>query len=127
MPNGRTQAPATPRGFVMAKTREGHDLPVIDVTDPRFTVPDDPAATRALYDAFIASERRRGLIPKFIMRAMLRRAARRSRIVRALFASDASYLDGMTTYLMKLGADNLVPPYDSPSTDRSSAPTRSRP
>jgi hypothetical protein len=104
-----------------AKTREGHDLPVIDVTDPRFAVPDDPAATRALYDAFIESERRRNFIPRFIMRAMLGRAAKQSRIVRALFASDAGYLDGITTYLMKLGADNLVPPYDSPMDRRLAA------
>jgi hypothetical protein len=101
----------------MAKTRDGVDLPVIDVTDPRFAVPDDPAATRALYDAFVTSERRRSRIPKFIMRAMLRRAARESRLVRAMFASDAGYLDGMSTYVMKLGAGNMVPPYDTP-TDR---------
>jgi hypothetical protein len=105
----------------MAKTREGHDLPVIDVTDPRFAVPDDPAATRALYDAFVRGERRRGWIPRFIMRGMLRRAAQQSRIVRALFASHAGYLDGITTYLMKLGADNLVPPYDSPMDRRLAA------
>jgi hypothetical protein len=98
----------------MAKTREGHDLPVIDVTDPRFAVADDPAATQALYDAFVASERRRRWIPQFIMRAMLRRAASESRLVRAIFASEAGYLDGMSTYVMKLGADNLVPPYDTP-------------
>jgi hypothetical protein len=98
----------------MAKTREGHDLPVIDVTDPRFAVPDDPAATQALYEAFVAGERRRRWIPRFIMRAMLRRAAKESRLVRAIFASDAGYLDGMSTYVMKLGAGNLVPPYDTP-------------
>ena len=97
----------------MARTRDGHELPVIDVTDPRFAVPDDSVATRALYDAFIDGERRRHRIPKFIMRMMLRRAARKSLIVRALFNSDAGYLDGMTTYLMKLGADQMVPPYDS--------------
>jgi hypothetical protein len=98
----------------MARTREGHDLPVIDVTDPRFAVPDDPAAAQALYDAFVAGEWRRSFIPKFIMRAMLRRAARESRLVHAIFASDAGYLDGMSTYVMKLGAGNLVPPYDTP-------------
>ena len=97
----------------MAKTREGHDLPVIDFTDPRFAVPDNRAAAQALYDAFIKSERQRHFIPKFIMRAMMRRAARESRLVRAVLASDAGYLDGMTTYAMKLGVDNLVPPYDT--------------
>ena len=105
---------AAPLGRVVAKTREGHDLPVIDVTDRRFAVPDDPAATRALYDAFIAGERRRSWIPKFIMRGMLRRAASQSRLVHAIFASDSGYLDGMSTYVMKLGLDNLVPPYDTP-------------
>ena len=102
------------RDVAMAKTREGHDLPVIDVTNPRFAVPDDPTATQALYEAFVAGERRRRWIPRFIMRGMLRRAARESRLVHAIFASDAGYLDGMSTYVMKLGADNLVPPYDTP-------------
>ncbi len=51
------------------------------------------------------------------MRLMLRAAARRSRLVRALFQSDTGYLDSLSTYVLKLGADNLVPPYDSP-TDR---------
>ena len=100
---------AQPRGLAMARTREGHELPVIDVTDPRFAVPDDPAATRALYDEFIDGEQRRHRIPKFIMRVMLRAAGRKSRLVRALFNSDAGYLDRISTYVLKLGADQLVP------------------
>jgi hypothetical protein len=98
---------------VTATTREGYDLPVIDVTSPRFAVPDGPEAAR-LHDAFVASERRRRFIPPFIMRMMLRSAARRSRLIRALFNTDAGFLDGLSTYVMKLGADNLVPPYDGP-------------
>jgi hypothetical protein len=107
-------AGAAPSGVVMARTREGHDLPVIDVTDPRFAVPEDPAAARALYDAFIDGERSRSRIPRFIMRMLLRSAARKSRLVRAMVDSRAGYLDGITTYVMKLGAEHLVPPYDSP-------------
>jgi hypothetical protein len=102
-----------PDGLVTATTREGHDLPVIDVTNPRFAVPDGPEAAR-LHDAFVASERRRRFIPPFIMRMMLRSAAGKSRLIRALFNTDAGFLDGLTTYVMKLGADNLVPPYDGP-------------
>lgn len=120
-PGNEAATPAARSGFVMAKTREGYDLPVIDVTDPRFAVPDDQAATRALYDAFVASERRRRRIPKFIMRPMLRRAAKQSRMVRALFASKTGYVDGLTTYAMKLGAENLVPPYDTPVDHRLAA------
>ena len=100
--------------IVHARTREGFDLPVIDVTNPRFTVPDDPAAIQRANDAIIAEERRRQRIPKFIMRLMFWAAARRSRLVSALFHADSGYLDSISTYVMKLGADNLVPPYDSP-------------
>ena len=110
------QPPFSPHqglGVIYAKTREGIDLPVIDVTNPRFAVPSDPAALRELHEAFIASERRRRRIPKFILRMMLRRAARKSRLIRALFESDEGFLDGMSTYVMKLGPDNLVPPYDT--------------
>jgi hypothetical protein len=113
--------PHKPDGIVYATTREGFDLPVIDVTNPRFAVSDDPAAVRELYDAFIEGERRRRRIPKFIMRMLLRRAARNSRLVRALFNPGTGFLDGMSTYVMKLGVDNLVPPYDTPIDHRLAA------
>ena len=101
-------------GITYARTREGFDLPVIDVTNPRFAVPDDPAAVRGLYDAFIAHERKRRYLPAFVLRLMLRMAARKSRLVRALVDPEAGFLDGLSTYVLKLGADNLVPPYDTP-------------
>jgi hypothetical protein len=106
--------PGESAGLTLARTREGFDLPVIDVTNPRFAVPDDPVTLRALHDAFADNERRQRRMPKFIMRMMLRVAARKSRLVRAMFSSDAGFLDGISTYVMKLGADNLVPPYDTP-------------
>ncbi len=114
------QPPADPReseGITYARTREGFDLPVIDFSNSRFAVPNDPETVRGLYDAFIRGERRRRRIPKFVMRMMLRSAAKESRLVHAMFNSDAGFLDGMSTYVMKLGANNLVAPYDTP-TDR---------
>jgi hypothetical protein len=113
--------PPKPDDVVYAMTREGFDLPVIDVTNTRFAVSDDPAAVRALHDAFIEGERRRARIPKFIMRMLLRRAARNSRLVHALFNSGTGFLDGMSTYVMKLGTGNLVPPYDTPIDHRLAA------
>jgi hypothetical protein len=104
-------------GVVFARTREGFDLPVIDVTNPRFAVPGDPDAVQRANDAAIAEEQRRRRIPKFIIRLLLRAMARKSRLIRALSQSDTGYLDSLSTYVLKLGADNLVPPYDSP-TDR---------
>jgi hypothetical protein len=117
----RCSSPRKSGGIIYAKTREGFDLPVIDFTNPAFAVPEDPAAVQALYDAFIADERRRRRIPKFIMRMMLGSAAKKSRLIRALFKSDTGYLDGLSTYVMKLGADNLVPPYDTPMDRRLAA------
>jgi hypothetical protein len=115
------QATPPSADLVMAATREGYDLPVIDVTQPRFAVPDDPAAAQALHDAFLASERSRRWIPRLVMRMMLRSAARRSRLIRALFDSRSGFLDGLTTYVMKLGPENLVPPYDGPMDRRVAA------
>jgi hypothetical protein len=107
-------SPCGDSSIAFARTRDGIDLPVIDVTNPRFAVPADPALVQRLGDAFIAEERRRRYIPGFIMRMMLRAAARKSRLVHALFHSQTGFLDSITTYVLKLGADNLVPPYDSP-------------
>lgn len=97
-----------------AATKEGFALPVLDVINPRFAVPEDPGPLSCLHQAFLESERRRRPIPRFVMRWMLKSASRRSRLFAALFGSDASYLDSITTYVMKLGPDNLAPPYDSP-------------
>jgi hypothetical protein len=106
---------------IQALTRDGHYLPVIDVTDPRFAVPDDPDSLRNLLDAAREEESRNRRIPKFIMRWMLKSAARRSLLIRPLVDGVDSFLDGMSTYVMKLGADNLVPPYDSPLDKRVAA------
>ncbi|HEX3486108.1 MAG TPA: hypothetical protein VHT51_13685 [Micropepsaceae bacterium] len=110
--DAQTQSPQS-EAVVFAKTRSGIDLPVIDFTNPRFAVPEDPNTVRALYAAFVESERKRRLVPKFIMRMMLRSAAKKSLLVRSLFQSKAGFLDGISTYMMKLGTGNLVPPFNS--------------
>lgn len=107
------EPPGDEPGVVFARTREGYALPVIDVTHPRFALPGDAATVQRLTDALAAEEHRRRLIPPFIMRMMLAAAARQSRLVRAIYQSDRGFLDSISTYVMKLGADNLVPPYDT--------------
>jgi len=110
-----------PNAPIQALTRDGHYLPVINVTDSRFAVPDDPDSLRKLLDAAREEERRNRRIPKFIMRWLLKSAAKHSLLLQPLLAGNATFLDGMSTYLMKLGADNLVPPYDSPMDRRAAA------
>ena len=107
--------------LIVAETRGGHAMPVIDVTDRRFTVPDDPDSLRKLFGAVREEERRQRRMPKFIMRWLIKSAAMRSRLLREMLSGNADFLDGITTYVMKLGADNLPPPYDSPMDRRMAA------
>ncbi|WP_119270770.1 hypothetical protein [Taklimakanibacter deserti] len=81
-------AEATPKGtggVLHACTRAGHDLPIIDVTHPRFAVADDEAARAARSRAFLSDDRQRGWIPPFLLRFLLRRLARKSRLAAAMF------------------------------------------
>ncbi len=95
----------TKQDLAYAQTRDGRAFPVIDVTDPRFAVADDPESLRSLMGSVAREEAKRRRVPKFIMRLMIKWLARRSLLARALFAGTATFLDGLTTYVMKLGPD----------------------
>jgi hypothetical protein len=47
------------------------------------------------------------------MHLLLRLATRRSLLLRAAIEPQAAYLGGLPTYVMKIGPDNLAPPFDS--------------
>jgi hypothetical protein len=96
-----------------ATTDDGVRLPVIDITRPEFALPDDAASVAALDAAVREAEARNALIPGFVMRFMMRSAARRSRLLADIMEPDATYLAGLTTYIMKLGVENLPPPFTS--------------
>jgi hypothetical protein len=99
---------------VFATTADGLRLPVIDVTHPAFAVPDDPESLAARRDAFLAWDRRNRRTPAIVTRLLVRLAARRSALLRTILASDSGYLDSMSTYMLKLGADHLPPGFDGP-------------
>ena len=102
------------QGVLFAPTREGTELPVIDLAHPRFSVPDDPAAIALLRQRVLDQERRNRLLRGFLLRYLIGRLARKSRLMQALFRPGADFLDGLSTYAMKLGVENLVPPFDGP-------------
>lgn len=104
-----------------AMTRQGYKLPVIDVSHPSFAVPDDPESVETLRDTFARAERQRKRIPGLIMRWMLRRMAHHSLLARELFVGQGEVLPGLSTYVMKLGAANLVAPYNTPLDKRLAA------
>jgi len=109
------------QGIFFAPTKDGNQLPIIDLTHPRFFVPDDLAAVTALHGRVRAEEGSTRRLPKFLLRWLMRRAMAQSRLMRALFHPNADFLDGLSTYAMKLGADNLVPPFDNPADRRFAA------
>jgi len=109
-----TTASAERAGIVYATTRQGYPVPVIDVSHPAFAVPDDAQALDTLRRTFAESERQRKQLPHWMLKALVWWMGRRSRLARELFTSDNSFLGGVSTYLMKVGAPNLVPPFDTP-------------
>jgi hypothetical protein len=102
------------RAVVSAITADGLRLPVIDVTHPAFAIPDDPASLAARRDGFLAWDRRHRRVPRIVARLLMRLGARRSPLLRMILASDNDYLDSISTYIIKLGADHLPPGFDGP-------------
>jgi hypothetical protein len=107
------EAGHSPR-IVFAATADGLRLPVIDVTHPAFAIADDPASRAARRDAFLAWDRRNRRMPAILTRLLMRLAARRSLLLRKILASNNGYLDSITTYMLKLGANHLQPGFDGP-------------
>jgi hypothetical protein len=102
------------RAVVFATTADGLRLPVIDVTHPAFALADDPASRASRRDAFLAWDRRNRRMPAIVTRLLMRLAARRSPLLRKILASGNEYLDSISTYMLKLGADHLPPGFDGP-------------
>jgi hypothetical protein len=99
--------------MLYALTPDGTRLPVLDLDLPQFATPGSPAEIALLAQAALDEERRRGPLQRFFLRFVMRGLASRSRLVAALQAASAGFLSGIPTYVLKLGADNLVPPYDT--------------
>jgi len=87
---------------VYAKTEEGLELPVIDVTSPAFAVRATEEEMAAMLEQFIQESTQRGEMP-----AALQQALQNSLFGRALLAASGTFLDGMSTYRLKLGPENL--------------------
>ncbi len=106
-------SPVPQSALVYATTDDGLRLPVIDITHPAFALPDDAESVAALDGAVRDAQRRYARMPRFIMRFLLRRAARRSQLLADIVnvGAKAGFLSGLTTYIMKLGAQNLPPPF----------------
>jgi hypothetical protein len=94
-------------GVCYAVTNDGLELPVVDLTHPAFVFTLDEERQQALVAHFLAEQRRFARMPKPLRSLLLRFFMRGSRIGQGLRRAEGTFLDGMTTYLFKLGPKNL--------------------
>lgn len=95
--------------ILYARTPDGLEVPIIDVTHPAFKVEVTEAELKAQVAGFLAESDRSARLPRFVRSTLVRLALRSSRLGRSLLASYGSYLDAVSTYLLKLGPKNLGP------------------
>ena len=90
------------------------DIPIVDVTNPRFAIEDNSLTRSSLQKLYEAEEHRQAKTPRLLRALTLRVGARQSRLLHGLLHSETDHLGGLHTYLMKLGPDNLPQGFDSP-------------
>jgi hypothetical protein len=90
------------KDVVYAKTEEGVKTAVIDVTNPAFAVNATDAELAALTEQYLLEAAQQRETPEAV-----RGALRNSMLGRGLMAASGTFLDGMSTYLLKLGPENL--------------------
>jgi hypothetical protein len=95
------------QGIVYAKTSDGIELPIVDITTQHFAVPSDPTSLIELTEQYKLAEEKQAKTPVFLQRLFMKLGSRRSQILRALIDPEESFLGGLTTYIMKLGPTNL--------------------
>ena len=95
-------------GVCYAQTVTGQELPVIDVTNPAFSLgaPSDTEMAALIQKSAAEQERFNGM-PAFLRKRSMWLMSRRSVLMRGVMGADGTFLAGMNTYLMKLGPANL--------------------
>ncbi|HEX3903341.1 MAG TPA: hypothetical protein VH853_10875 [Polyangia bacterium] len=90
------------------------ELPVVDVTHPAFALALTDSELAARVAAFLAEPPPFGKLPPFLRRSLLWFLLRGSVLARGLRSAEGGYLSGLSTYLLKLGPDNLGDAYARP-------------
>lgn len=90
-------------GVCYAFDTDGVELPVIDITLPRFQCYPSQNELNAISQKSIQALRTTAKYPGFFQKFL----ARRSLIMRGTLAASGSVMSGMATYILKLGPENL--------------------
>jgi hypothetical protein len=90
------------------------ELPVIDVTHPAFAVTLTEAEIDAEVARFLDGPQPFAKLPQFLRRAIFGFLLRKSLLGQGIRKSEGAFLTGLSTYLLKLGPDNLDGAYATP-------------
>jgi hypothetical protein len=90
-----------------AVTRDGVELPVIDITHPAFAITMSDEEQRAMVNAFLHEPMPFAEVPKPLREPLLRFFLRGSVLADGIHRAQGSFMSGMHTYLMKLGPEML--------------------
>ncbi|HVU33583.1 MAG TPA: hypothetical protein VHE61_09130 [Opitutaceae bacterium] len=90
-----------------AVTEDGVELPVIDVTHPTFAVEDKEERLREAWQRDSRERKDWEHKPRWVRRLMFWAARRNSVLLGSLSARQGTFLDAMSTYLMKLGPQHI--------------------
>jgi hypothetical protein len=97
----------TTAGVRYAATRAGIALPIVDVTHPAFALSVSAEEQRAATERFLAEPQPFAKLPRRLRSLILRVLLRGSVLAQGIRSADEGFLSGMSTYLLKLGPDNL--------------------
>lgn len=106
MPKRRIERNKRP-GVQYAFTDAGIELPVIDVTHAAFAVSLSAEEQQRQTEAFMREQAVFALMPRLLRALFLRIVLRGSVLARSLRKAEGGFLPGLSTYLFKLGPDNL--------------------
>jgi hypothetical protein len=105
-------AVATP---LFAATGPGEpSLPIIDVSNPAFAVHVSDDELARLYADYQREAEQRAKLPGWVQRLFWRVFLRKSVLAQSLRSAEGGFLDGMSTYRLKLGPNNLDPSWADP-------------
>jgi hypothetical protein len=105
-------------GVYYAVTRDGIELPIVDVTNPAFAVSLSEAEQRALTGKFLRDSEPLERLPRPLRNLVLRIFLRGSAVSRGVRQSRGTFMTSMNTYLLKLGPDMLGSAYSKPADRR---------
>lgn len=85
-----------------AATDDGSTLAIIDLTHPSFSLAVTAAQLAAMSDQFLIESQQRGPMSPDVLEAL-----KQSTLGSALMAAEGGFLSGLSTYMFKLGPDQL--------------------